>query len=116
MGVLSQGGRRVWGFLRPEGPTWTVRSSRASLSSRSSSSCLGETKSAKEGPLLRRSLKVLAGRGWVDVVDGGGGSLIVVAKRLFCGMRGVRGSRMVEVSRRRAGGRRAAIVRWLLTG
>ena len=59
--------------------------------------------------MLRRSEKVVAGRGVVEVV-GGGGSLIVVARRLFCGMRVDRDSKMPEVRRRRAGGRSAAIV------
>ncbi|KAI7288177.1 hypothetical protein KC345_g78 [Hortaea werneckii] len=30
-----------------------------------------ETKSAKDGPAFRRSLKLLAGRGWEAVADGG---------------------------------------------
>ena len=41
---------------------------------------------------------------------GGGGSLTAVAKRRFWGMREGRDSRIAEDKRRRAGGRRAAIV------
>jgi hypothetical protein len=38
-----------------------------------------ETKSAKEGPALRRSLKAVVGRGWLEVVVGGDGSVMAVA-------------------------------------
>jgi hypothetical protein len=38
-----------------------------------------ETKSAKEGPVLRRSLNAVVGRAWLEVVVGGDGSVIAVA-------------------------------------
>ena len=62
IGVFSHSGRRVCVRFLPAGPTWTVRNSNDS-SSESGSSCLPETKLAKDGPVLRRSEKVVAGLG-----------------------------------------------------
>lgn len=110
MGVLSHEGRRVWVRLRPGGPTSTVRSSRASEADRGGSSAL--TKSLKEGPVLRRSLKLVGRRGRVLVVFGGEGSSTVVAKgrrRRQEGCTGLRAGSADSMSRRLAG-RRVAIV------
>jgi len=109
IGVLSHSGNRVCVRLRPSGPICTVRSSSAS-SADSGSSCFGATKSPNEGPELRRSEKVLAGRGCVEVADGGGRSATAVAKQRFCGRRDGRASSTADESRRRAGVRRAAMV------
>ena len=109
MGVLSQEGRRVWDLLRPAGPIWTVWSAWFESMVRSSSGGFWR-KSEKEGPVLRRSLKVVVGRGWEEVVVGEVGSLIVVARRRFWGTMAERDSKSVEGRRRRAGGRNAAIV------
>ena len=108
---MSQEGRRVWERLAPAGPIWTVRevSSRASSLERGGSGA-GETKSEKEGPVLRRSLKALAGRGCEEVVVGGGRSEMVVAKRRFWGMRGWRDSEKRVEARRRAEGRVGAMM------
>lgn len=59
--------------------------------------------------MFSRSENVVAGRGWVDGVVGGGGSLIVVARRRFCGIMAERVSNSVEVRMRLVGGRNAAI-------
>ena len=106
MGVLSQVGRRVCGLLRPAGPICTVWRVWVESTVRSSEGGFWR-KSEKEGPVFRRSLKVVGGRGWEGE---GGGSLIVVAKRRFWGIVAERGSRRVVVRMRRAGGRSAAIV------
>ena len=108
IGVFSHSGSRVWVLFLPSGPIWTVRSSNDS-SSVNASSFLPDTKSANDGPVFSRSLKVVTGLGVEDVVAGGGGSLIVVAKQRFCGISEDRVSYMADEIRRLVGGRRAAI-------
>ena len=70
------------------------------------------TKSEKEGPELRRSVKAVARRGSVAVEEGGGGVSTVVAKLRFCGIeRHVqRESRRPVDMRRQVGVRREAMV------
>lgn len=86
--------------MRPSGPTWTVRSSYASSPSTLFDS-FGETKSAKDGPVLRRSANADAGLGCDEGVLGGGVSDMVVAKRRYEGENEVRDSwRAVDTARR----------------
>jgi hypothetical protein len=108
MGVFSHSGRRVCDLLRPSGPIWTVLSSSAS-SGEMGSSGLPPTKSPNEGPALRRSENLLAGRGFVDVAVTVEGSLTVVAKQRFCGRREERVSKRAEEMRRLDVGRMAAM-------
>ena len=68
MGVWSQDGRRVISFCLPAGPTKAVRISGTSFSGG------GDAKSEKEGPVLRRSRKVVGGRRAVEV-GGAAGSV-----------------------------------------
>ena len=68
MGVCSQLGRRVISFCLPAGPTSAVR-----IIGSSSSGGRWDVKSAREGPALRRSRKVVGGRCVVEV--GGVGSV-----------------------------------------
>ena len=76
MGVWSQEGRRVISFCLPAGPTKAVRISGASFSRG------GDIKSESEGPVLRRSLKIVGERRVVDVggAVGSVGSETAVAK------------------------------------
>ena len=55
-------------------------------------------------------MNALAGRGCDEVVEGGGGLSIVVAKQRFCGISDCRESRMAVDRQRRAEGLRAAIL------
>ena len=82
IGVLSHEGSRVIVFFLPGGPTWAVRSSRASAGVNGSS--FAPAKSPNAGPVFNRSVNVLAGRGRAEVVFGGGGSLTVVANGRRC--------------------------------
>ena len=80
MGVLSHAGRRVISFCLPAGPTRAVRSSRAS---EGESEVEGlETKEERLGPLLRRSWKVVRGRGLEGGFVGGEGTAVAKARRI----------------------------------
>lgn len=90
-----------------------MRSSRDSEAERGGSS--GETKSLKDGPVLRRSLKLLAGLGRVDVLVGGGGSVTAVAngrRRRHEGWTGLRRGSVDEASRRVVGRIEAMVACW----
>lgn len=86
MGVLSQVGRRVicfWGLLGGERGSFRARSSSWV---RGGSSVVGARKSAREGPVLRRSLNEVGWcRGWVWR-EGEGLSEIAVANVRGCEM------------------------------
>ena len=76
MGVLSHSGRRVISFFFPVGPTRAVRSSRASEVGSWAEGF--EMKEEREGPLLRRSWKVVLG--WGGLRSDAEGSVAAVAK------------------------------------